>query len=109
MSMWRSSLFGCFDDFGLCIITYFVPCYTFGKNAEAMGDSCVCCALTYMFPIVHLVAAVSIRGRVRQEKSIEGSTCGDFFTVLFCPFCALVQEAVELRGDGLLAQHMARE
>lgn len=43
MSDWQSSLFGCFDDFGLCIITYFVPCYTFGKNAEAMGDSCLCC------------------------------------------------------------------
>ena len=43
MSMWKSSLFGCFDDLGLCIITYLVPCYTFGKNAEAMGENCLCC------------------------------------------------------------------
>ena len=50
MSMWRSSLFGCFDDFGLCIITYIVPCYTFGKNAEAMGEDCLCCG-EYMLTI----------------------------------------------------------
>ena len=43
MSMWKSSLFSCFDDLGLCIITYLVPCYTFGKNAEAMGENCLCC------------------------------------------------------------------
>ena len=34
---WQFGLFGCFGDFGLCIITFFVPCYTIGKNAEAFG------------------------------------------------------------------------
>lgn len=109
MSMWRSSLFGCFDDFGLCIITYIVPCYTFGKNAEAMGEDCLCCALIYMIPIVHVISAVTLRGKIRNMNSIPGDTCEDFIIILFCPFCALVQEANEIRGDYLLSQSIARE
>ena len=109
MSMWKSSLFSCFDDLRLCIITYIVPCYTFGKNAEAMGENCLCCAVTYMLPIVQFVAAVRIRGHVRTMKSIPGSTCRDFVIILFCPFCALIQEANEVRGDYLLSQSIARE
>ncbi|XP_048772880.1 uncharacterized protein LOC125678452 [Ostrea edulis] len=104
---WSNSLFGCFNDFGICIITYIIPCYSFGKNAEAVGESCCCCGVAYLFPVLHLVAGTSIRGKVRQEKGILGSMIGDFLTVLFCPFCAIVQEAQELRGDRLMG--MARE
>ena len=63
--------------------------------------------MAYFVPLLHLVAGTSIRGRVRQEKGILGSMAGDFLTVLFCPFCAIVQEAQELRGDPLIG--MARE
>ncbi len=28
---WTHSIFGCFDNITLCLITYFVPCYTFGE------------------------------------------------------------------------------
>ena len=63
--------------------------------------------MAYLVPLLHLVAGTSIRGRVRQEKGILGSMAGDFLTVLFCPFCAIVQEAQELRGDPLIG--MARE
>ena len=59
-----------------------------------------------MFPVIHLVAAVNIRGRIRQEKTIDGTMCSDLLTILFCPFCALVQEAQEVRGPALLG--MAR-
>ena len=30
-SDWAVGKFSCFDDMGLCCITYFVPCLTFGK------------------------------------------------------------------------------
>jgi Cys-rich protein (TIGR01571 family) len=70
---------------------------------------CFVSALAYMIPIVQLVAAVSIRGQVRTMKSIPGSTFGDLIIILFCPFCALVQEANEARGDYLLSQSIARE
>ena len=38
---WSHGLCGCFDNFTVCIITYFLPCYTSGKNAEAVGESCL--------------------------------------------------------------------
>ncbi|KAJ8320130.1 hypothetical protein KUTeg_001717 [Tegillarca granosa] len=105
--MWKHGLLGCFDNLGLCIVTYLIPCYTFGKNAEAIGEGCCCCALTYMFPIIHLVAAVNIRGRIREQQNIEGTMCNDLIIVAFCPFCALVQEAQELRGEPLSSMGMA--
>ena len=40
--MWTYELFGCFDDFSLCVFTFLAPCYTAGRNAEAIGeDGCV--------------------------------------------------------------------
>ena len=37
MTDFQSGLFGCFNDCGLCLITYFLPCITFGQNAAALG------------------------------------------------------------------------
>lgn len=68
---------------------------------------CTVVGMAYFVPVLHLVAGTSIRGRVRQEKGILGSMLGDFLAVLFCPFCAIIQEAQELRGDRLMG--MARE
>ena len=40
--LWTYELFGCFDDIGLCIFTFLVPCYTAGRNGEGIGeDGCV--------------------------------------------------------------------
>ncbi len=35
---WNYELFGCFDDFKLCIFTFLLPCYTAGRNAEGLGE-----------------------------------------------------------------------
>ena len=107
MSTWKNGICGCFGDFSTCIITYFCPCYTFGKNAEAVGDSCILCALTmFCFPI-DLFTRTSVRGKIRQKQGIEGGCFGDFLCHLFCGLCALCQEAQEIRGTGPNA--MARE
>ena len=103
---WQHGILGCFDNFGICIITYFVPCYTFGKNAEAVGDSCLMCALAYFVPLLNLFAVVSVRGKIREQKSIEGSFLGDCLYHWCCHPCALVQEAQEVQGAG--NQYMAR-
>lgn len=104
---WQHAVCGCFDNFGLCIVSYFVPCYTFGKNSEAVGESCVGCGLAYLIPIVNCVAATKIRGKIREQKAIAGSTFGDLALVCCCPLCALVQEAQEVQVPG--AQAMARQ
>ncbi|CAL1530366.1 unnamed protein product [Lymnaea stagnalis] len=104
---WQHGLFGCFDNFGLCIISYFVPCYTFGKNSEAIGESCCTCGVAYLVPIVNLVAAIKIRGKIREQRGIPGSTFNDLLLICCCPLCALVQEAQEVQVPGV--QSMARE
>jgi len=92
----KHGLFGCFDNLGLCVVTYFLPCYTFGKTAEAVGDSCFLCAAASFVPIVNLFAMASVRGKVRQTGKIPGSFIGDLCKVFFCPCCTLVQEAQEV-------------
>lgn len=53
------------------IITYFCPCYTFGKNAEAVGDSCFLCGLSFLIPPINLYTLTHVRGKVRDQKGIE--------------------------------------
>lgn len=106
MTQYQHGLFGCFDNIGICLITYFVPCYTFGKNAEAVGDSCLLCALAYFVPILDCVAFLQVRGKIRASRNIEGSCIGDFFAIACCHLCALVQDAQEVQSPGM--QHMAR-
>jgi len=94
----QHGIFGCFDNFGLCIISYFVPCYTFGKNAEAVGEGCFLCGFMYIIPIANIIAALKIRGKIRESKGIAGSTFNDLIMICCCTLCALVQEAQEVQG-----------
>ncbi|CAG5131848.1 unnamed protein product [Candidula unifasciata] len=106
MTQFQHGLFGCFDNIGLCLITYIAPCYTFGKNAEAVGDSCLICGLIFFVPFANLLALLQVRGKIRDSRSIDGSCVGDLCAVLFCTLCSLVQEAQEVQSPG--GQHMAR-
>jgi len=96
-AQWKHGLFGCFDDCTLCIISYFVPCYQFGKNAEAVGESCLSCAIASMIPLLNIYAVITIRGKIRETRGIEGGVVGDLLTWCFCGLCALVQEAQECK------------
>ena len=91
---WQFGLFGCFGDFGLCIITFFVPCYTIGKNAEAFGESCFTVGLLYglgfnMGPV--------LTWRLRQQRGIVGNMTNDVVVGLCCSCCELIREARELK------------
>ncbi|KAH9509756.1 Cell number regulator 3 [Bulinus truncatus] len=98
MAEWQHGLFGCFSNIGLCLITYFVPCYTFGKNAEAVGDSCLLCCLVFFVPFLNVLGLLSVRGKIRSSRNIGGSIITDFLAVMCCTFCALVQEAQEVQA-----------
>ncbi|XP_062574724.1 uncharacterized protein LOC134236545 isoform X4 [Saccostrea cucullata] len=109
MGEFSNGLCGCFNNCTLCLITYVAPCYTAGKNAEAVGDSCIMVALIYaIFPAVGAYFAAKARGKIRDQKGIEGSFGGDCLVHLFCPLCALVQDAQEIQPQAQ-AQSMARE
>ncbi|XP_071948152.1 uncharacterized protein [Antedon mediterranea] len=107
MGEWQHGLFGCFDNFGMCIITYFVPCYTAGKNAEKNGESCMVYGLLSILGCIGVWSMTKIRGKTRANKGIEGSYTSDCLMSLFCPICALVQEGQEL--EDVQVASMARE
>jgi Cys-rich protein (TIGR01571 family) len=103
----QHGLFGCFDNCGVCIITYFVPCYTQGRVAEKVGESCLVCGLIQLVPIANIIFGAQIRGKVRSQKNIPGSFLMDLLTFWCCYCCSIVQEAQEVNAMG--SQSMARE
>ncbi|XP_002158056.1 uncharacterized protein LOC100202625 [Hydra vulgaris] len=99
MGEFKHGICSCFNDCSTCIITYFLPCVTAGKNAEFVSKSCClygCLSLTCVGPISRAL----VRSDIRQKLNIEGSCCGDFICHLFCPLCALVQESQEIQANG---------
>ena len=102
-NQWQHGLCGCFDNCFTCIITYVAPCYTFGKNAEAVGDSCVLCGLASCVPLLNIWFGASTRRKIREQKNIDGGLMSDLLTVCCCPFCALVQSAQEIGSVGSMA------
>ena len=102
---WKHSLFGCFDNFGLCIVTFFAPCFTLGKNAESVGENCVLFGLSEIVGL-GCCAQLYIRGKIREKHNIAGDLLGDVGIVFCCSPCALCQEGMEME---VMGQSMARE
>ena len=74
------------------LISWFVPCYVFGKISETVGESCLLYGLLEMIPIVNCYFTTIIRGKVREQKDIEGTCARDLLVHICCPICAFVQE-----------------
>ncbi|ESO12847.1 hypothetical protein HELRODRAFT_184849 [Helobdella robusta] len=100
MGEWKNGIFGCFNDCTVCIITYFLPCYTAGKNAEAVGKSCFLYGCLTCIEPIGCILRSTIRQQIREQYSIDGSFGGDLLCHMCCPCCALVQEAQELSAGG---------
>lgn len=109
MGEWSYGLFGCFDNCGLCIWSYFCPCIVFGETAEKVGEDCCKCGFCIMCPIGNIISWLKIREKVRESKGIEGSCCNDFLCLWFCGICALIQTAAEVGVRTSGGQAMVRE
>ena len=68
MSVVHSALFSLVST---GIITYVIPCYTAGKNAEAVGEKCLMHGIYSVIPLLGIYCHAVIRGKIREEKSIE--------------------------------------
>ena len=64
-------------------------------------------AIYSIVPIVNIYFCATTRGKIRELKSIEGTFFNDLVLYLFCFWCALIQEAQEVKAPAPLA--MARE
>ncbi len=106
MAEWKHGLCGCFDNCGLCLISFLCPCYTAGKNAEAVGESCFLCGLVLFVPVADIICPAMMRQKIREQKGIDGSLLGDIMAHWCCPCCAIVQSAQEVR-DGAPAEGVA--
>lgn len=69
---WKVSLFGCFENPGLSLLTCVLPCYTAARNARAVGDHGVSVGLLYfLFWPYGVYIAAETRRRIRERKAIN--------------------------------------
>jgi len=110
MGQWAHELFGCFDDISVCLFTWLLPCWYQGKKAEATGvGDCLLCGVVTFVPLANLWFAAQIRGKIREQRGIEGTLVKDCVTLWCCALCAMVQENKELAIASPLSMSMARE
>ena len=83
------------------LLSFFCPCIQFGRNAEALGESCVTYALSQFVPILNIYCKTVVRGRIREQKGIEGTCLKDFLCSWCCYKCTIAQEALVCVEHGL--------
>ena len=66
--------------FSAGLLSFFLPCYQFGKNAEAVGENCILCGLLLLgmywfglWPFWTAFLRCHIRGKIREQKGIDVS------------------------------------
>lgn len=107
MPQWTNGIFGCLGDCSICkqhsqcllfcfvitgLLSFICPCIQFGRNAEAVGESCLMYALSQFVPLLNLYCRLSVRGKIREQKGIEGTFIKDLLYVWCCSTCSLAQE-----------------
>lgn len=100
------SLFGCFDDWEICLCGWCCSPCLFGQNAEKIdGSNCclMCCGYALLVPcylswIPHFLK----REVLRQQYDLrEDRNCADCPATCCCGQCALCQEARFLERTGI--------
>ncbi|CAA7400863.1 unnamed protein product [Spirodela intermedia] len=122
---WSTGLCSCFDDVGLCFLTWCCPCVTFGRIAEIVdrGSTCdpmievvvsllrptnwsACGTSGATYAILRYMTGCSCllgsyyRTRLRRDYSLQKGTCPNFVVHCCCELCALCQEHRELKNRG---------
>lgn len=72
MGVWSNGLCGCFNNCSLCLVTYIAPCYTAGKNAQAVGNNMAATLVSYLLIApVGMFLAAKARQKIREQKGID--------------------------------------
>uniref|UniRef100_A0ACD5WH11 Uncharacterized protein n=1 Tax=Avena sativa TaxID=4498 RepID=A0ACD5WH11_AVESA len=104
---WSSGLFDCFDDCGLCCLTWWCPCITFGKVAEIVDRGATSCgtagalyALLATLTGCQCVYSCTYRAKMRAQYALPDEPCCDCCVHFCCEPCSLVQQYKELKARG---------
>ncbi|CAN6297163.1 unnamed protein product [Urochloa humidicola] len=106
-SQWSSGLFDCFDDCGLCCLTCWCPCITFGRVAEIVDRGATSCgtsgalyALLAYFTGCQWIYSCTYRSKMRAQFGLPENPCCDCCVHFCCEPCALCQHYKELKARG---------
>jgi len=92
-----TSLFGCFSDISVCIITLFLPCYQGAQNkAKSDHRECHFCDFCCWNQNIEYYT----RQQIRHKYGMGFSQISDSCIILFCGSCATCQHANELAARG---------
>ncbi|KAG5981788.1 hypothetical protein E4U55_002566 [Claviceps digitariae] len=112
---WYAGLFGCFSPIDTCLITFCVPCVTFGKTHhrvekdgslagyEPINTSCLlfCAAGCVGLPCIPVAMQ---RMNIRQKYHLQGSCLQDLVLSCCCNCCVMIQSDKEAEHrEGLLS------
>uniref|UniRef100_A0A0A9C621 Uncharacterized protein n=1 Tax=Arundo donax TaxID=35708 RepID=A0A0A9C621_ARUDO len=106
-NQWSSGLFDCFDDCGLCCLTWWCPCITFGRIAEIVDRGATSCgtsgalyALLMYLTGCQWIYSCTYRAKMRAQFNLPDSPCCDCCVHFCCEACALCQQYKELKARG---------
>ncbi|ORY66186.1 PLAC8 family-domain-containing protein [Pseudomassariella vexata] len=110
---WTNSLFGCFNPIDLCLMTWCLPCVTFGKthhrirkdaNLQGYDPINTSCLMFFGSACVglHWIPMSMQRADIRNRYHLQGSCLVDIATACCCGVCDLVQQDKEATQRELL-------
>ncbi|KAL8297987.1 hypothetical protein RB597_007040 [Gaeumannomyces tritici] len=104
---WSVPFFGCFSPIDLCLITWCLPCVTFGKTHhrmhrdvelqgyEPINTSCLLLCASAAVGLA-VIPVTMQRADIRQRYNLEGSCITDIAVACCCGICDLVQQDKEV-------------
>ncbi|KAI3863198.1 hypothetical protein MKW92_044401 [Papaver armeniacum] len=104
---WTTGLFDCMDDPNNALITFCVPCFTFGQIAEIIDEghsTCSTSGIMYaaiaFFTALPCLISCGYRSKLRNKYGLVEAPAADWITHVFCEMCALCQAYRELKNRG---------
>jgi len=100
MGEYGSGLCSCFDDCGICIIAYCIPCYQIGSNIGHVNGE----GVNWLWVLIGLCfppcAIFYSRTQVQEKYGIEENVVSRLIASFCCALCALTQDSRELKKQG---------
>ncbi|KAK3349634.1 PLAC8 family-domain-containing protein [Lasiosphaeria hispida] len=103
---WSATFFGCCSPIDTCLITWCLPCVTFGKTHhrvrkdgnlkgyEAINTTCLLFCGSALFGL-HWIPMSMQRANIREKYNLQGNCLVDIATACCCGLCDLVQQDKE--------------